>query len=45
VRVGYQTAADMNWIDKEKAHLFFTPPEITPEQRLDPLDDPGEAPK
>jgi hypothetical protein len=35
VRVGYRSAADMNWIDPEKANLFYTPPAMTPEEWLD----------
>jgi len=35
VRVGYRSAADMGWIGPEKADLFYTPPEITPAERLD----------
>ena len=38
VRVGHQTAADMNWIAPEQSALFYTPTEITPEEKLKPND-------
>ena len=41
VRVGYQTAAGMGWIGPEQAKLFYTPPALSPAQRLD---QPSEGP-
>ena len=34
LRVGYQSAAQMGWIGPEQARLFYTPPEITPAEKL-----------
>jgi len=34
VRVGYQAAAEMGWIDVEQAQLFYAPTEITPDDKL-----------
>ena len=35
IRIGHQTAAEFGWIPPEQATLFYTPAEVTPEQRLD----------
>ncbi len=35
LRIGYQTASDMGWIGPEQAKLFYTPPAITPAERLE----------
>ncbi len=43
VRVGYQTAADMGWIGPEQAKLFYTPPALTPAERLNQPSE-GDAP-
>ncbi len=45
LRVGYRTAADMGWIDPERASLFYTPPALTPEERLDHATIPTEPPR
>ena len=34
VRVGYQAAAEMGWIDMEQAQLFYAPNEISPDDKL-----------
>ncbi|MEC8194258.1 MAG: hypothetical protein VX127_16095 [Myxococcota bacterium] len=44
LRVGHQSAADMGWIPPEQAKLFYTPPAVTPEERLDPATRPDDAP-
>ena len=35
LRVGHRSAADMGWIAPEQADLFYTPPAIAPEEKLD----------
>lgn len=35
LRVGHQTAAQMGWIPPEQADLFYTPPAVAPEEKLD----------
>jgi len=34
LRIGYQTAAGMGWIGPEQAKLYYTPPALTPADRL-----------
>jgi hypothetical protein len=36
LKVGYESAAAMGWIGPEQATLFYTPPALSPAQRLDP---------
>jgi hypothetical protein len=35
LKVGYDTAAGMGWIGPEQAKLFYTPPALSPDERLD----------
>ena len=41
VRVGHRSAAEMGWISREQADLFYTPPALSPADRLP---DPTAAP-
>ena len=34
VRVGHRSAAEMGWISREQADLFYTPPALSPADRL-----------
>jgi hypothetical protein len=36
LKVGYGSAAEMGWIGPEQATLFYTPPALSPAERLDP---------
>jgi len=38
VRIGYRSAARLQWIDEAQADVFYTPPETSPQERL--VDDP-----
>lgn len=35
LKVGYESAAGMGWIGPEQAKLFYTPPALSPAERLD----------
>lgn len=37
LRVGHRSASDMGWIPPEQADLFYTPPAIAPEEKLNSL--------
>ena len=36
IRIGHRTAAQMGWIPPEQADLFYTPPALSPEDKLRP---------